>query len=154
MPEEIGTEAPVNDPMTTVQSLNTLANEIADLRDEEAKASLVKKDVADRLEAKEIQMREALEANGITEFASPRGKFYIAYRSSVKVPRTPEELAALTAYLQSQGAYDLVFKPNSQSLNSFVKEEFEKAKRDGRDDFVVPGCGEMTLTPILNFRRK
>lgn len=138
--------------MADTDELTGLVAKLADLRSKEDQASQAKKVITQELEATELRLLELLEQSGLKDFSCGSGKIYLSFRSSVKIPRTPEEIAALAEYLRAQGKYDMVFKPNSASLNSCWKEEFELAKERGELDFNMPGVAGVTLIPTLNFR--
>lgn len=137
----------------SVSDLNNLAGEIAELRSQEALASQGKKKITEALETAETKMIELLTGAGLTKFDSAFGKVVISHRLSVKTPKTPEDREAFYNRLKEQGLYEAMISVNSQTLNSYYKEEFEKAKERGDDDFEIPGIREVTMNPILSFKR-
>lgn len=139
--------------MISTDDLNSKAEQIAQLRTEEAQAGAVKKAISEQLEKAELQMIEMLIAADLKTYPAPAGKCTVTYRTSVKLPQSPEDKEALANYCREKNKYDLVFKANSQSLNSFWKEEFELAQEAGADDFKMPGVDGITITPNLSFTR-
>jgi Lon protease-like protein len=139
--------------MIAVETLNQQAEIIDRLRTEEAQAQAVKKAISEQLEVAEKTMIELLVAADLKTYPAPAGKCTVTYRTSVKLPQTPEEKEALAEYCRAKGKYEMVFKPNSQSLNSFWKEEFDAAAEAGADDFQMPGVSGITITPNLSFTR-
>jgi len=130
-----------------------LAQKISELRAKEQAASLAKKEITQELEACEEMMVAALTGDGLTSFKCEYGNAVISFFTSVKTPKTPEQLAALAEYCRSVGAYDAVFKPGSAAINSFYKEQLALALEKGNADFKVPGLDEVTTEPRLSFRK-
>lgn len=137
----------------SVKEMNELADKIAQLRDDESAASDVKKKITANLEAAENRMVELLLENNLTSYRAPSGLAGLSFRTSVKTPKTPEQRKAFFDFLKSIGRYDELVSVNSQSLNSFYKEQLELAKEKGQDDIEIPGLTEVTINPNLSFRR-
>ena len=136
-----------------IETLNQQVKLILDLRTEEARISNEKKAITEKLDEAESKMREILEQAGMTSYKSPFGTTSISYRTSVKTPKTAEDRAKFFEHLKKLGLYDNMVTVNSQTLNSFYKSELEQAKERGDSDFEIPGLTEVTLSPILMFRR-
>lgn len=137
----------------TVNELNALAEKIAHLRAQEEEAGRAKKVITEELEAAEAQMVMLLTENDMRSYKAPAGNVVLAFRTSVKTPKTPEDREAFFAHLKEQGLYDAMVTVNSATLNAFYKDQLERAKLDGRDDFEIPGLKEVSITPTLQFRR-
>ncbi len=133
--------------------MNKQVLKIGELRSDEEDASRVKKEISDQLEIEEKRMMEMLQDSGMTSYKSPVGQVVLAYRTSVKTPKLPEEKAALFAWLEEQGLYDAMVSVNSKTLNSLYNAKIEEAKERGDADFVLPGCDGVTITPQLRFKR-
>lgn len=140
--------------MADTDYLNQLAEKIKDLRSKESEKAQEKKAITDELESAEGQMLELLTEAGLTSYSSPFGRVGISYRTSVRTPKTQEDKEAFFSYLKEIGQYDLLISINSQSLNSFYKEQLSLAKEQGLDDFIVPGINEVKITPTLSFTQK
>lgn len=137
----------------STEDLNFYVDKIAELRAQEAQLSMQKKVVTEELESVETRMLEMLMEAELKSYRAPMGLVSVSVRSSVKIPRDPEQVAILAKYLRDRNKYDLVFKPNSASLNALWKEEFEAAKEAGADDYNMPGIEGVTVTPNLSFRK-
>lgn len=137
----------------TIEQMNEQVATIAALRAEEEQASRAKKEVTERLEAAEARMLEMLTDSGMTNYRSPLGLVTVAFRTSVKTPKTPAEKELFHNWLRAQGLYDQLISVNSQTLNSLYKSELEKAKERGDTDFAIPGIDGVTIAPQLRFSR-
>lgn len=137
----------------TIEIMNQKISELASLRSEEAEASRIKKEITEKVENLENEIIEMLTAEGLTTFSGEKGKIVVAFRTSVKTPKTPEDKEAFYTYLKNRGLYDSMISVNSQTLNSLYKAEFEEAMNRGESDFAIPGLKEVTLTPSLRFSR-
>lgn len=138
--------------MATTNELNELVSQIKELRGQEAQASAAKKAITTELEMAEEKMLKLLEDSDLKSYKAPEGLVSLSFFTSVKTPKTREDIEALAEYARSVGKYDFVFKPGSASVNSFYKEQLELAKEQGKDDFEVPGLKEVTIEPRLSFR--
>lgn len=139
-------------PVTTEQ-LNEACATLAELRDKEREIADLKKEATSAVDHQEMRIREMLKESDLKSYKSPVGLVSLTYRTSVKVPKTPEDIQALKKYLDEIGKTDQVLKPNSQALNALYKEEFEIAMELGRDTFEIPGINEVTMDENLSFRR-
>lgn len=137
----------------SVKEMNELLERIAELRDRETEAADVKKKITAELEATETRLVEQLLENNLTSYRCPAGLASLSFRTSVKTPKTPEQKKAFFDYLKSIGRYDELVSVNSQSLNSFYKEQLELAKEEGKEDVEIPGLTEVSINPNLSFRR-
>ncbi len=136
-----------------IETLKAQMKKIVELRTAEAQAAAIKTEAYKELEIAENEMVQMLIDAQLPNFRSEHGLASVSYRTSVKTPKTPEDKAAFYAYLKEKGLYDQMISVNSATLNSFFKDALETAKREGKDDFVVPGLGEVTVTPNLSFRK-
>lgn len=139
---------------TTIQEMEQIVQEIAELRSQEAQASLAKKGITEKLEAAELKMITILTEAGIPSFRGSSGLVSISHRTSVKTPKTLEDREKFFSYLKERGVYDSMISVNSQTLNSFYKSEIELAQQEGRDGFEVPGLNEVTIQETLSFRKE
>ena len=142
-----------NTETVTTKELNDLSAKIDGLRRQEAEASYVKKNITVELESAEAQMLELLDKAGLKNYRSPHGLASISFRSSVRVPATPEAKALFFNYLKEQGDFDNLITVNSMTLNSYYKEKMAHAIEIGQESFEIPGLEQITVTPILSFRK-
>jgi hypothetical protein len=139
--------------MPTLDEMNAQVEQIARLREKEAEASAAKSVITKELEAAELKMMGMLQEGGLTNYRSPMGLVSVSFRTSVRTPKTPEDREKFFAFLRQRGLYDALITVNSQTLNSFYKDEFEQAKQRGDVAFEIPGIKEVTMTPNISFRR-
>lgn len=137
----------------TLQEMEKFAAEIDTLRKEEAAASATKKAITEKLEVAENNLIKILGENDLTSYRASCGLLSIAYRTSVKTPKTAEDKQKFYDYLRSKGLYDSMISVNSQTLNSFYKSEMEQAQEAGNSEFAIPGINEVTINETLSFRR-
>lgn len=140
----------------TIEEINKLSEEISILRTTESKIKYGLKQVTDQLDIAETKMMQYLEENQLQRYSSPVGMFSLAQYTSVKTPKTPEDKEKFYTYLKEKGLYENMVSVNSQTLNSFFKEELAMAEQtnEGVDPAtLIPGLTEVTLTPRLSFRK-
>jgi hypothetical protein len=135
----------------TTDELNKQCELISKLRVEEAIISGQRKEVLEKLDEAERRMVEMLAESGITSYKSPFGSAVLAHRTSVKIPRTPDDREKFFAFLKSRGLFETMISVNSNTLNSFYKSELELAKERKDPDFAIPGIEGVTITPVLRF---
>lgn len=101
----------------------------------------------------QLKMQAMLEEAGLDSFKSSEGTIYIQERTSFKVPIEAEKREAFFNYLRSKGAFDSLVTVNYQTLNSYCKQEFENAIKNGDVNFKVPGLDEPTLFREIRMRK-
>jgi len=138
---------------TKIAEMNELAATIVELRDKEKEASNAKKVVTAQLEIAENRALALLEGHGLKQYRAPSCLLSLAFLTSAQTPKTPESKAALFQYLKSINRYDDMVSVNSQTLNSFYKEQLELAKERGEDDLKIPGITEVKVLPRLSVTR-
>jgi ATP-dependent protease HslVU (ClpYQ) ATPase subunit len=138
---------------TTIQEMEKMVEEIADLRMKESQASAAKKAATEALEAAELRMLTTLNGEGLTSYRGSMGLVSLSYRTSVKTPKTDEDRQKFFDYLKERGLYDKLISVNSQTLNSFYKSELEAALESGKDGCEIPGINEVSVQEILSFRK-
>ena len=137
----------------TIETMNKQISLVAELRSQEAEASMKKKVITDQLEIEEGRMLDMLTESNLKNYRGPDGMAAISLRTSVRLPQTDEDKAKFYEHLKELGLYESMISVNSQKLNSFYKAQLEQALEEGRADFQVPGITEVTMTPILSFRK-
>lgn len=84
---------------------------------------------------------------GKTKYSANFGTVYLKTNFTCKTPKTPEEKAALFAWMEEQGIYDQYATVNSKSLNtlynSMVKEN---------SDFIMPGTSDPGFYQTVEIR--
>lgn len=135
---------------TLIQNMSELSAEI----DQEKLALKAKQEVLDELYDKAMAM---LKESGKHSYKSEHGTVSISEMMWVTVPQTPEDKEKLFAYLKDKGK-DIFYKyvgVNSQSINSYVREEWELAKEDPEQalNFSIPGLGAPKMQEKISFRK-
>ena len=138
----------------TVETLKTLVKETFEFK---AKLDIVKKQKTEM----EAEFKERtnkilgyLEALELENFKVPGfGNAIVQNKFSVKVPREPEEKKKLFDYLQERGQFWELVSVNSNTLNSYYKQELANAVDEGNEDFKVPGIGEPMHYQSLQMRK-
>lgn len=138
----------------TLSDLNTLGQEIKNIRDEIGKYKLAIADLQEALDGKEGQFIQMLKDNGMEKYFVPGvGTAFVSTRFTYKVPKTPEERAAFFDYLKKKGVYEGMVTVHSQTLNSWARAELDAAITEGATDFKVPGLGDPSMYETLNIRK-
>lgn len=83
-------------------------------------------------------------------YAQGLGTLYFSNRDTVTMPKDPADREAFFNYLKEKGAFEGLITVNSQTLNSFYKQEAEIANSP---DFKIPGIGTPTRIKTLNMKR-
>ncbi len=121
---------------------------IADLEEEVAKlkAGLVEM---------QSKMISTLERFGRSNYTVPgEGMLIKSQRSTVTLPKTPEDKSAFYQYLKDRGIFEQLISVNSNTLNSFYNREADIAAEEGRSiGFSIPGIAPATTIVTLKTRK-
>ncbi len=85
------------------------------------------------------------------KYQANSGTFSVTDKTSVKVPKSPEDRALFFGWLRDKGVFQSVITVNSQTLNSIYKQEFDAAEDP---HFKIPGINAVTTYQTLNIRGK
>lgn len=140
--------------MENLQTLNNLCDRLAEIRSKRDELELQDKALRDEEAELEAKFIEYLTEAKLDSFKGAKGTVSVVNRFSVQTPKTVEEKKALGKFFSEREIFWQYFSVNSQSLNSFYKEEMAAAIERGDTDFKIPGIGEPTLTQKIQFRRK
>ncbi len=141
-------------------SLTEMEALVADWLATEAELDVQKKAIIvplqTRLDALEDKILEQLEVAGIKSYQAKAVTVTRAIRYTVTTPKTPEEKGAYFDWVRkkSEDLYWAQMSVNSQTLNSFYKEQMEIAKDAGDMDFAIPGLSEPQAKPYLMRRKR
>jgi len=116
------------------------------LKEETAKLEGLKKDTIKQMEAGEL---DKFNVPGFGT-VSRQKKF------SVRVPKTPEDKLALFQYISEHKGEDVLrnmLSINSNTLNSFYKEERAEAVEEGDIDWALPGVKDPEIYWQLGMRK-
>lgn len=80
------------------------------------------------------------------------GTLSITNRFSVRVPKGDDKLKFFE-FLKEKGVFEDMVTVNSQTLNSWYKEQLEEQLNAGNPDWMAPGIGEAKLSKTLAFRK-
>ena len=144
-------ELAVQESVTTGE-LTNLTELIRTLRDEESTLAAAKSQVSKRLELAEQNMIELLEKAQLTNFRSDAGMVTITHRTSVKLPKSPEDWLRLKEHLIAEGLEDRL-TVGSQWLNGYYKSRVELAKEGHIESPDIPGAGDVTISQTLSLRK-
>jgi hypothetical protein len=142
--------------VTNSVSVEDLKRQMALIRQFRAEKALMAGELSilnAKIETEERRMIELFELSGITNFNDGQGVAYVSYRTSIRTPKTPEDVAKLAEIARREGMFDGVFKPNSQALNSFYKSQLEIAKERGDADYSELDFLGVTIEPTLGLRK-
>ncbi len=92
---------------------------------------------------------------GQESFRTPYGTLSLRKRRSFKVPRDEESRQAFFDELRERGVFDSMITVNSNTLNSFLKEEYELAESRGEDmvTYKFPGVEPPTVSVTASLRK-
>lgn len=135
------------------ESLKKLTSDIASLND---KANELKRELDTckaELEDKKKSLLTLMESQELDSFKNENGNFIVGRRFTVKLPKTPEQWESFWDYLKERGHYDALVTVNSQRLNSWYKQELDRAKEEGDIDWHPPGLEEPSAQVYLQVRK-
>lgn len=135
----------------TLQSLNLLGEAIFKQNQKVDEVEAVAKKENALLEKMKAKMINILETHGHTNYQVPGlGKLQMRERTSVTLPKTPQDKDAFYTYLKEKGLFEHLITVNSQTLNAFWKKEREVAISEGRSaGFKIPGIDEPKTMALL-----
>jgi len=116
------------------------------LKEESGKLEGMKKEVIKTMEAADLQKQH------IPGF----GTIYRQEKYSVRVPKDPDAKCQLFSWISRHKGEDVLFNMQSiqsQTLNSFYKEEFANAVEEGNIDFKIDGLSEPEVYYQLGMRK-
>ncbi len=96
----------------------------------------------------------AMEENEMEKFSVPgHGTLFKQNRFTVTVPKDGAEREAFFEYLKAKEIFDSMITVNSQTLNSWYKQEIDAELAAGNPDFAVPGIAEPKHIVTLGMRK-
>lgn len=105
------------------------------------------------IEDLEREITRIMETAGLERFDGEDVAVFLKEKTSVKVPRDNESRAAFFNYLREQGVFEEMISVNSQTLNSWWKQEVEALRLKGLPD-TVPGLDNVTTYYDISVRKK
>ncbi len=108
----------------------------------------------EKLEEIKNKILEIMNKTGQDKFSVPgMGTVYLRTRATVTVPKEPDKRSQFFQYLKDKNIFDNLITVNSQTLNSYYKQEFEQAISDGNSDFKIPGIDEPYIIKSVGYRK-
>jgi len=137
---------------STLKELDELTEKLATAREKKAVLSAEARALEDEIEGIEAKFIAHLEDADLTQFRGKRGLVSLVEKVSVRTPKTVADKKLLGKYLEKKGIFWDMFGVNSQTLNSFYKQERDYAKEQGQDSFQLPGVDDPIASLSLSFR--
>lgn len=137
----------------TIAELQGLVTELLFLRGERDNFRRLSAQYDERVDETELKLVNMLEAAGMARFDTDEATIFRSSRSGARVPKTPAEREAFFAYLRERGLFDHMVTVNSQTLNSWLKEEMRNAEERGDIGFEVPGLN-VEVRQVLSLRKR
>lgn len=120
------------------------------LKEKEALLEKEKSVLADMTE----EIKKTLEAGGLENFSSKSCTVSVQQKTSVKVPKSPEQREAFFGYLKERGVFEDLITVNSQTLNSWYNAEKEEFDKTNPEVFAIPGLDDVNDYTTLSVRKK
>jgi len=136
------------------KELDKLVEEMFAARTAYQEADKVKKALGEEMDRLEEKVIDALVSLDKTNWDTDSCKVVINHRTSVLVPKTPEDKTKFYSYLKDKGMFDDMITVNSNTLNAFYKEQLNQALEAGDVNFRIPGIGEAAIVKNLQVRKK
>lgn len=137
---------------TTVKTIKEMIEEMKEI---EAKADVVEAELTEykkQIHALRGKISAALEEDGLDSFETPDTKVFLKEVYSWKLPQGDEKVKFFE-YLKANGQEDML-TVNSQTFNSFCRQQLEGALQNGQTSIDIPGVGDFTLFKQLNVRKR
>jgi transcriptional regulator of heat shock response len=136
-----------------LKQLKEMVNELAEKRELYAEEKKRLSEKNQELEELEIGIKRIMEAAGIERFDADTVTVFRKEKTSVRMPKTPEQREALFNYLREQGIFEQLVSINSQTLQSWYKHEVEARETAGQVG-NIPGIEDVTTYTDLWIRKK
>lgn len=117
----------------TVEEMNKKVEEIRAKEAEYEEAKKVSTKLGYEVDALYEQVGQMLLDLGQDSFKTPLGTVSLRKRTSFKVPKDEESRTAFFNKLKEMGVFEGMITVNSNTLNSFLKAEYEAAEARGED---------------------
>ena len=117
----------------TVEEMNKKVEEIRAKEAEYEEAKKVSTKLGYEVDSLYEQVGQMLLDLGQDSFKTPLGTVSLRKRTSFKVPKDEESRTAFFNKLKEMGVFEGMITVNSNTLNSFLKAEYEAAEARGED---------------------
>lgn len=140
----------------SVEEISKAVNEYTELRKEYEEAKKISNEKYADLKAVEGKLCEYLENSGLDKFSLPKiGTVSLVSSPQFTTPKTLDDKEALFGYISKEyGDEELkgYLSINSRTLNSFLKEEYDKKMLKGENPHI-PGVSSPTVNKSLRFNK-
>lgn len=133
-------------------TLRCLIEDLQNKRREYEDAKRVASERNAEVEALEYQVMKLMEVTGLDRFDTADTTVTVKEKQSVKVPKDHHKLAFFR-YLKDQGVFEDMATINSNTLNSWYRNEIETRRAKGLDEHI-PGLEEVSTYYQLSVRAR
>lgn len=145
-----------SDTNLSVEDLVEQIKYVADLRQLYEEAKKVSNDWYADLKKAEGKLCEYLANSGLDKFSVPKlGTVSLVSSLQFQTPKTLDDKSALFGYIKSEYGDEALqgyLSINSRTLNSFLKEEYDKKMLQGQNP-EIPGVNAPTVNKTLRFSK-
>jgi hypothetical protein len=139
----------------TVDEMNQKVQEIRAKEEEYEAARKVSTALGYEVDKLYEQIGQMLLDLGQDSFKTPLGTVSLRKRTSFKTPKDEESRTAFFNKLKEMGVFDSMITVNSNTLNSFLKAEYEQAEANGEDmvTYKFDGIEPPTISVTASLRK-
>jgi hypothetical protein len=139
----------------TVEEMNKVVEQVRQKEAEYEAAKKISTELGYEVDALYEQMGKMLLDLGQDSFKTPLGTISLRKRTSFKVPKDEESRNAFFGKLKEMGVFDSMITVNSNTLNSFLKAEYESAEARGEDMVIYKfdGIEPPTISVTASLRK-
>jgi hypothetical protein len=139
----------------TVDEMNKVVEQVRQKEAEYEAAKKISTGLGYEVDALYEQMGKMLLDLGQDSFKTPLGTISLRKRTSFKVPKDEESRNAFFGKLKEMGVFDSMITVNSNTLNSFLKEQYELAETQGADMVIYKfdGIEPPTISVTASLRK-
>jgi len=139
----------------TVEEMNKKVEEIRVKEEEYEAAKTVSTSLGHEVDKLYSEIGKMLLDLGQESFKTPLATVSLRTRKSFKTPKDEESRTEFFNKLKEMGVFESMITVNSNTLNSFLKSEFESAEARGEDMVVYkfPGIEPPTVSVTASLRK-
>jgi hypothetical protein len=139
----------------TVEEINKVVTDIRAKEEEYEAARKISTALGFEVDKLYEQAGQILLDLGQDSFKTPLGTVSLRKRASFKTPKTEEDRNAFFNQLKEMGVFDSMITVNSNTLNSFLKAEYEAAEERGEDmvTYKFAGIEPPTVSVTASLRK-
>jgi len=137
----------------SLEGFNELCKDAYELKGKIEALEEESKNYSEKLKKLQGKILAIMEQTDQTSYKGPFGTILRVKRFTVKHPKDPENKGKFFEYLENKGVLESMVTVNSQTLNSWYKQEMEAAVESGNVDFSVPGLEPPQYLEYLTMRK-